>query len=281
MAHSAALSAQRIVIRQRLLSSAIGLPIVLALVWFGGWVFVAGMLFAAMWGVWELFGMARRAGFHVSYLIGFGGTAGLLLVPAFVGEQAAGGGYLSVVVLVAGLLYLVYRSGRSENPLAESLLTVGGTYYLGLLFGYAVLLRDLPDGRGWLVLLFLATFAADTGAYVVGRKWGKHRLAPAVSPSKTREGAVGGLVAGIAVTLALTFLLPLPLTWWQALVIGFLITLAGQLGDLAESALKRGLQAKDAGVLIPGHGGILDRADSLLFAALMLYFAVRALEYLP
>lgn len=281
MAHSAALSSQRIVIRQRLLSSAIGLPIVLILIWFGGWFFAAGLLFAAMWSVWELFGMARRAGYHVSYGIGFGGTAALLLTPALVGEQAAGGSYVSVVVLVAGLLYLVYRSGRSANPLPDSLLTLGGTYYLGLLFGYAVLLRALPEGRGWLVLLFLATFAADTSAFVVGRKWGKYRLAPAVSPSKTLEGAIGGLVAGIAVTLALTVLLPLPLGWWQALAIGFLITLAGQLGDLVESAIKRGFQAKDAGALLPGHGGILDRADSLLFAALMLYFAVRAVEYLP
>ncbi|HEX2173126.1 MAG TPA: phosphatidate cytidylyltransferase, partial [Dehalococcoidia bacterium] len=99
----------------------------------------------------------------------------------------------------------------------------------------------------------------------------------AVSPNKTLEGALGGLGAGMVTAAVLVWLLGLPFAWWQALLIGALVTVAGQIGDLAESALKRGLRAKDAGTLIPGHGGMLDRADSLLAAGVVLYFAVRTL----
>jgi phosphatidate cytidylyltransferase len=225
--------------------------------------------------------MGRRAGYAPSAIIVIGGTTLLTLaplVPAAGGETA--GALTITVVLLAALAYLLHRADAgvaAPSALADFLLTLGGTVYVGLLFGYLVALRMLPDGRGYLALLLLAIFAADTGAFVVGRRWGRRRLSPAISPNKTFEGALGGLAAGVLSALALVWLLGLPFAWWQSLLIGALVTLAGMLGDLAESALKRGLGAKDAGGLIPGHGGMLDRADSLLVAGVVLYFAVRTL----
>lgn len=274
-----AIGAQRPAVRQRLISAVVGLPILLSLVWFGGWYYVFGVLVCAVWSAVEVYLMGRRAGYSPSPVILVGGTAALTVAPFVPGLPADSVSLvLLTVVLVASLAYLVSRSEKGQTALHDFLLSLGGAAYLGLLFGYLVALRLLPDGRGWLVLLLLGTFASDTAAYVVGRAWGRHKLAPVVSPNKTREGAIGGLAIGTLANLALIALLGLPLGLGAAIVVGVLMNLAGQLGDLAESALKRGLQAKDAGGLIPGHGGMLDRADSLLVAGVMLYYTVRAFE---
>ncbi len=261
---------------QRIVSAVIGLPILLIPVWIGGWVYILLVLVAVLWASLELVVMARRAGHAPSPWIVIVGAIGLTLAPLWPGT---GPQSLTMVVLTlivfSSLAWLIHRASVASLTLTDFLLSLGGPLYLGWLFSYLIWLHLLPNGRSWIALVLLATFAADTAAYGVGRRWGRRKLAPAISPNKTAEGALAGFVTGLLVAWALASLLPLPLTWWQAFALGAMLSLAGQLGDLAESALKRNFQAKDAGSLIPGHGGILDRADSLLPAGVVVYYAVQ------
>jgi phosphatidate cytidylyltransferase len=153
---------------------------------------------------------------------------------------------------------------------------MAGILYVGWLLGYLVALRGFEDGRNWIFLALFATFGSDTAAFFIGRALGRHPLAPRISPAKTWEGAVAG-VAG-AILVSLFFILPTPLTlshhlnWAQAIVLGLLVSVFGQLGDLIESLLKRTVGVKDSGKLIPGHGGVLDRMDSIVFAGVVVYY---------
>ena len=133
-------------------------------------------------------------------------------------------------------------------------------------------LRGLDDGRNWVFLALATTFASDTTAFFVGRALGRHKLAPAISPGKTWEGAIAGVIAAIIVSLFFTRLLPI--SYVQALTLGLLVSIFGQLGDLVESLLKRNMGVKDSGKLFPGHGGALDRLDSVVFASVVVYYYV-------
>lgn len=171
------------------------------------------------------------------------------------------GPVITLLVIVI-LLTVVFRF-PAHTPIdgAAGLL---GTLYLGL-FTYFYLIRTLPDGWVWLLLLLVATWASDTAAYFVGRKFGRRKLAPALSPGKTLAGAVGGVGGSLLIAWVFTMSYPfLPTAY--VLGLGLLIGIAGQLGDLWESVLKRAAGIKDTGTLIPGHGGVLDRFDSLLFS---------------
>ena len=147
------------------------------------------------------------------------------------------------------------------------------------MLSYWVGLHLLDNGKGWVYLAVFSTFANDTGAFFVGRAWGKHKLASAISPSKTWEGALGGFLSAnagaIIVFLILKLFSPLPLGYWQVILLGCLISLFAQLGDLVESLYKRTMGVKESGNLLPGHGGILDRFDSLIFVGVMVYYYVR------
>ena len=145
---------------------------------------------------------------------------------------------------------------------------------MGWTLGHAARLEMRPDGPGWLLFLLLTTFSVDSAAFLVGRAWGRRRLAPAISPGKTWEGAFAGFVAGVAVAPILGALLALPLSVAEGLGLGAGMAVLAQLGDLAESLLKRSVGVKDAGVLVPGHGGVLDRYDSIVFPLLLVYYYV-------
>ena len=193
----------------------------------------------------------------------------------------AGGAFLALLWLLA-----CYR-GRRVTATAAWLL--GGPVYVGFLLAHIPLLAQIGDtgdlagygygyelGRSWLIFALLTTFATDSGAYFVGRLAGRHKMAPQLSPGKTWEGAAGGLTAAASVALLLSLLPPqylnLGLAWWQPALIGMAVGIAAQAGDLLESALKRWAGVKDAGALFPGHGGMLDRLDSLLLTLPLVYY---------
>ncbi len=154
--------------------------------------------------------------------------------------------------------------------------TVAGILYAGWLLSYMVELRGLTEGRNWVFLAFFVTFASDTAAFFVGRTWGRRRLAPSISPAKTWEGAIAGVFGAIIISWLFTLSTPLKvnLTYWQAIILGLLVSISGQLGDLVESLFKRNMGVKDSGRLIPGHGGALDRMDSVVFAGVLVYYYV-------
>jgi phosphatidate cytidylyltransferase len=166
----------------------------------------------------------------------------------------------------------------SKRPLHESLkggaVTVAGLLYIGLTLSYLVAVRLLPQGEWFLLFVLLVTWAADTGAYYVGTLCGQHALAPRISPKKTIEGLVGGLLGAMIFAYIARWWFLSEISGVDCLVLAVLLTFAGLWGDLAESAIKRSVGVKDSGGLLPGHGGMLDRLDSLLFTAPAFYYYV-------
>jgi phosphatidate cytidylyltransferase len=167
------------------------------------------------------------------------------------------------------LIFLRHR----EGTFSQWVWMLGGILYIGCLLGLLVALRA-EAGRNWVYLALIATFTSDTAAYFIGRAFGRHKMAPAISPGKTWEGAAAGLCGAVIISLLFTLDTPveLPFSIWQSIIAGLLISIFGQLGDLAESLLKRNTGVKDSGTLMPGHGGLLDRLDSVLFAAVVVYY---------
>ncbi len=167
--------------------------------------------------------------------------------------------------------YLLYRYRDLADPYGLFVRLVFGLVYIGLLGAHVVLLRFLPEGGPWLIIASAITAASDSGAYFVGRALGRRKLCANISPNKTVEGAAGGVVAGVVATLLFGWLL-LPAVSWHFLVpAAIVLALVGIAGDLTESIIKRGTGSKDSGRCLAGHGGILDRADSLLFVTPSLY----------
>jgi phosphatidate cytidylyltransferase len=183
--------------------------------------------------------------------------------------------FLLTSAVVLPLMWLLIRPGK-ESTFSSWAWTVAGILYVGWLLSFLVAVRGLEDGRNWVLFTLFVTFATDTAAFFIGRAFGRHKLAPDVSPGKTREGSIGGIIG--AVIISLFFVLPtplhLPLQWWQAVILGGLVSIFGQLGDLAESLFKRNIGVKDSSDMIPGHGGFLDRIDSVVFAGVVVYYYV-------
>jgi phosphatidate cytidylyltransferase len=145
------------------------------------------------------------------------------------------------------------------------------------MLSHYVALRNMEEGIQWVFLAVLCTFACDTGAYFGGRAWGKHQMAPVISPKKTWEGAASGFVATVAAAVALNAIFTalgqeLPVTYLEVALLGAVIGVVSQIGDLCESQLKRKAGVKDSGSLLPGHGGVLDRMDSIVFVGVVVYY---------
>jgi phosphatidate cytidylyltransferase len=175
--------------------------------------------------------------------------------------------------IVLSLFGLLTRR-QKEGTFTSWVWTIAGILYIGWLLSHLVALRGLDSGRNWVFLVLFVTWVSDTTAFLVGRGLGRHKLAPTISPGKTWEGTIGGICGGIAVS-SLFFTptpLQLPLTSGQAILLGAITSILGQVGDLVESLLKRNLGVKDSGNLMPGHGGILDRIDSLILAGIVVYY---------
>lgn len=174
---------------------------------------------------------------------------------------------------VISLLYLLKPGDRSQ-AFVRWAWTLAGVIYVGWLFSFIVSLRGLDGGREWLLLALGVTVASDTFAYFIGRKTGRHKLAPSISPGKSWEGAIAGAIAAVAVALMLKPALDLPSSYLALGLLGLFTSIVGQAGDLIESLFKRNMAVKDSGHAIPGHGGFLDRMDSVVFAVIAVYYYV-------
>jgi phosphatidate cytidylyltransferase len=183
--------------------------------------------------------------------------------------------FLLTAAVVPPLLWLLSRR-QKEGAFTSWVWTIAGILYVGWLLSHLVALRGLDAGRNWVFFALFTTWASDTTAFFIGRKLGRHKLAPNISPGKTWEGATGGILGAIIVSILFFTATPfhLPLTYWQAIPLSILVSIFGQVGDLVESLLKRNMGVKDSGKLMPGHGGILDRMDSIIFAGIVVYYYV-------
>ncbi|MEK9659520.1 MAG: phosphatidate cytidylyltransferase [Chloroflexota bacterium] len=256
----------------RLASAAVGLPVVLGAVWQGGpaLALLAGL--AALAGGSEVLVLLARAGWRPLIVTGALWAGALAAAALFGGMWVLAA--LALGAVATGMTAFLVR--RSPEAVGDGALTALGAAYAGLPLAAAVLTRGGPEGQAWVLVGLLATFATDTGAYAVGRLVGTHKMAPSISPSKTWEGAAGGLVATVAATVGLVALAGgIANAWVWAVGLGLAIGIAAQVGDLAESKLKRIAGVKDSGVLIPGHGGMLDRMDSLVVVLPLVYAASR------
>lgn len=258
-------------LRKRVITGLWGIPLLIAAVWFDKplpWFTVL----VAIWGLLAVFEFYKlTAGAKIQPLTYFGLLWTLLFIisPHFKYDFTVPLLLTSAVVL--SLIWLLGRPKR-EGAFISWAWTLGGILYIGWLLSYFVALRGLEDGRNWVFFALFTTFASDTTAFFVGRALGRHKLAPRISPGKTWEGTIAGVFGAIIVSLLFTLLIPI--SYWQAIVLGLLVSIFGQLGDLVESLLKRNMGVKDSGRLIPGHGGFLDRIDSVVFAGVVVYYYV-------
>jgi phosphatidate cytidylyltransferase len=247
------------------------LPVVLGIVWLGGWWLFGLALVGGLLALHALYAMARSL-----RPIVLGGYAGLIFT--LLGTQLGGttwvlAGILSTVV--AALLVFFVSSAR-QNAVAGFAVTLLGVAWVGGGLAHLMLVRDVPDdGRLLIFTVLLTVFADDTAAFFVGRAIGRHRLAPAISPGKSVEGFVGGTIAGVAVAFFALYEQDVVSTG-DSLILGLVVAVAATLGDLFESAVKRDLGVKDSGTLLGGHGGVLDRVDSLLWAGPAAYVTLLA-----
>ncbi|QQR90836.1 MAG: phosphatidate cytidylyltransferase [Myxococcales bacterium] len=251
---------------KRVLSAALLLPALIGLMFYAPpWAFALTVLLAATFSFREYASMlfARTLMIqHATVLIGLASMLWVLrlssLGPASVGLLAA--------MLLLSLSSALFVGKQSENFIRVGWLMLAPVY-IGLSLCTVLWLHELERGPWWVLLAMSFAFAGDTAAYFVGSAFGKHKLAPAISPNKTIEGAVGGLLGSVlaALIFVLGGLLPLPVL--DAVLLALVAGLFGQTGDLFESMLKRAVNIKDSGSLIPGHGGMLDRIDALLFTS--------------
>lgn len=258
---------------QRMVTSIVAIPIVLAVVWFGGWWAFAAATLVVILGTNELHSMMLHEGYHPLIIISLLLSLLFLVASMFPQQRLMLLEFgLSLALLVT--FPLLFFRKKLEGAMVDWSLTLAIAVYLGWPMSIFPLVRGfqvgISTGFWWVLTILLGVWGFDTGAFFAGHFFGRHKLAPGISPAKTWEGVFGGLVLSIAAALLFT-VRPLGVAWYLAILLGVLIGIAATLGDLAESLIKRQTHVKDSGQIMPGHGGILDRVDSLLFAVIVVY----------
>jgi len=263
-------------LKKRVITALWGIPLLIAAIWFDEplpWF----TILVAIWGMLAVFEFCKMVDSSKAPPLTYFGliwTLLFILSPHFNYDFLMPLLLTSAVIL--SLIWLLLRPQR-EGAYIGWAWTIAGILYVGWLLSYLVALR-LDSGRNWVFFALFTTFGSDTTAFFVGRALGRHHLAPHISPGKTWEGTIAGVFGAIIVSLL--FIIPsplsLPLSYGQAIFLGLLVSILGQLGDLVESLLKRNMGVKDSGKLIPGHGGVLDRMDSIVFAGIVVYYYVLA-----
>lgn len=261
---------------QRLAVVILLLPVGVALIFAGGWILTivaAALLGIAAWEYWRMF---KNGGYNPSAPVLIGGVVGLVLLRQ-VFELSGSEIFLGMAVLLAMTTHIISYEKGQETSAIDFNITLGGILYLGWLGSYFVSLRNLPDGLWWLLLVLPASWMADGAAFFVGRKFGKHKFSPRVSPKKTVEGYLGGIIAAGLGTMLLAIIWQQQapaITPLRGFIIGLTISILTPIGDLGESMLKREFGVKDTSHILPGHGGIMDRIDSWLWAVMIGYYLI-------
>ncbi len=263
----------------RLIITIIFLPLGIAAIATGGWVYTAVIAILLALAAWEYVNLSQALGLKPSRELGVAGVVFLVLARAWSGFEDSAM-ILSALILASLVYHLVeYERGR-DLAVQDFGATLGCFLYLGWIGAYLISLRNMPEGKWWVLLILPSVWLADSGAYLLGTRFGKHKLAPRLSPKKTWEGYLGGIVFGTLFTILLAVAWQMgagagssitPLRGaWIGLAMGVLPTL----GDLGESLFKRTAGVKDSSNLIPGHGGFFDRVDSWIWAGVIGFYLV-------
>ena len=262
----------------RITTALVGLPILIGAIWLGSPWLTLIVAAAAIAALIEFHRMATPSGSRIVLPLSI--VWSILLVasgqltdrwPDYIPHVILGTG------ITASLPWLILNRNK-EGALIRWAYAVAGPMYVGFLLAHVPMLREWDgadgSGRDWLLFAILATFATDTGAFFTGKALGRHLMTPRLSPKKTWEGAIGGFLCAVGVAMALDSILELSVPIWQLALLGSAVGIFAQMGDLLESSIKRAWGVKDAGALLPGHGGVLDRIDSIVFTVPLMYYLV-------
>jgi phosphatidate cytidylyltransferase len=260
--------------KTRLISALILLPIGIAVILIGGGLFDLAIAFIFTLAAYEFVQLMKTGKFAPSLIFAVA-FVWVLLLDAVLPRLALPRPALALLLIAALTWQMRHRDG---SPTANWALTVAGGVYLGIAGAHFILIRQLNNGAWWLLLALAGTWLADSGAYFIGRKFGVHKMTPSLSPKKSWEGLAGGVAFGVIfdalLAVVLSQVLNIDLPWWAGAALGLIGALIGVLGDLSISMIKREVGAKDSGHIIPGHGGVLDRLDSLLFTMIVSYYFI-------
>lgn len=275
--------------KSRLLTAAVALPLLFAVIllpWYIPetiWIFVGIAILALAAGLFEFFSLTKKMELKADAGVGYIGAA--LLTFAFVVDAPARSPELLLLAITLFLIVLlISQTFRFQADFTKMLTGIGvtllGVFYLAFLGGFLIATRvgfeNVPGlSTKLLLFFFIVIFGSDAVAYFAGKSLGKHKLVPKISPGKTWEGLIGGILAAAGIAALCTRLFFPELPYKFSIPLAALMAVVGVFGDLAESAIKRGAGAKDAATILPGHGGLLDRLDSLLFNAPILYYFAR------
>jgi phosphatidate cytidylyltransferase len=261
---------------KRILSAAIFIPACLAVVTIGGWVFIFCAAAILATGAWEFWRMFKENGHSPNGLMIVGGTIILAISRSYASFELSGM-IFSILVLISMAFHTLAYDRGVEKAGMDFCFTVGGIIYVGWLGSYLVALRFLPDGLYWIILAILGVGISDIGAYLIGSWIGRHKITRRVSPAKSLEGYVGGILCACLFGYLFGSMVQ-PISSTITAMNGLILTLAASslslLGDLGESMLKRQFNIKDSSGIIPGHGGILDRIDTWLWAGVISYYLI-------
>lgn len=257
----------------RLITILIGAPIMWAAVYFGGLALLALVLILALFSLNEFYNLMMKKGYYPAYWVGNVMTI-FFIVFSYYSLSKSWEPAHSAILTIAAMLALM--SGiflkREKDTIVDVAVTLLGMIYIGWFFSYFLFLRNLTEHGAYLFFLMFTIWAMDIVAYLVGKKFGRHKMAPSISPNKSWEGAIAGfIVCVIAADIFSGFAM---INGTHALILGAIIGIVAQLSDLVESVIKRDAGVKDAGNLLPGHGGILDRMDSFILTVPILYYYI-------
>ena len=270
--------------KQRTIVTLVVLPVLFWIIYIGGWPHT--LLFTIALGIagWEYVRMFNAAGYQPNSALVVTGVVSIALGRYLFRDldvPMAADAWILTAILTLSLIYFLYQYERGDDRAAYNfLLTLGGVIYIGTLGGYLISLRTLPDGEWWTMTVLPGVWLADTGAYLYGRKFGRRKISPRLSPKKTFEGYLAGLVSGAVLLLPFVLLWqtlagkPIAVNLFNAALIGLAMGSFTIIGDLGISMLKRTVGVKDSGHIIPGHGGFLDRLDSWMFGAALGFWLI-------
>ena len=264
---------------KRILVTVILLPIGIFLIILGGVPYALMIALILGLAAWEYVKLFRAGGLQPA---GFLIPAGVLLLLAgrVINGFLSAPWLISLLILVSMTYHLIAYERGQEQPGTNLGLTLAGIFYIGWIGSYFISLRDLPEGKWWVLLVLPAVWIADSGAYLFGRKFGRHKLSPRLSPKKSWEGYLAGILSGTLGAALLAYLWRFwtgpntAITVWAGALLGFILAVLTTLGDLGESMIKRQVGVKDSSNLIPGHGGVFDRIDSWLWAVVIGYYVI-------
>jgi phosphatidate cytidylyltransferase len=263
-------------LKARFATAAVGLPLLGWLVgWGAPWLFSLTFFVLTVAALQEYFAMICPGdpGCQLCGIL-FGSAVSLtvMLIPTPVAALCLG---MLLLLLFASTLWSSESIAERFNRLGWTLL---GGFYIGFLVPQLALLFQLKNGRGWVAFVLVVIMAGDSSAYFIGKYFGKRKLAPELSPSKTVEGAIAYLIGSVVMGLLARTVLPLPVGLWEIVMLSLILSVLGQIGDLFESLIKRAFAVKDSSELLPGHGGVLDRLDSLIFPVVFATFYLKVIH---